>query len=122
MNFAELLIDENIDQVLALNTRFEVIVWNKACETATGVKKDEILNRNIFVFFPEMQNNRRIGDALHAALNGYRSFVPHDRSSLDAVYAEKHFIPLKDEEGTVIGILNVTHDVAHRIKAEDELR
>lgn len=120
MNWAELLIDENIDQVLALDTKFNVIVWNKACEIITGIKKSEISGRNIFDFFPEMKTNAADAGALRTALAGYKSFVPCDRA-LRTEYVEKHFIPLKDEQGTVIGILIIKHDVAHRVKAEQEL-
>lgn len=119
MNLAELLIDENIDQVLALNTGLEVIVWNKACELATGIKKEDIIGKPVIDFLPEMQQDIAMAEALDAATRGYKSFVPH---GLGDDYTEKHFIPLKNDSDTVIGILIITHDVAHRIKAEQELK
>lgn len=121
MNLSELLIDENVDQVLALNTRSEIIVWNKTCETVTGLKKEDAIGKNIFSVFPEMMNNSADTDALNAAIAGVKSFVPYNKIS-GSGYLEKNFIPLKDEEEKVIGILIIKHDVAHRIQTENELR
>ncbi len=122
MDLAEQLLEENIDQVLALTTGFEVVAWNKACEIATGIGKEAILGKRIFDFFPGMEQNKALHNAMTAALNGFKSFVPHDRNDPLRQYVENHFIPLKNASGVVTGILNVIHNVAHRIKAEDELR
>jgi PAS domain S-box-containing protein len=122
MNLAELLVDESIDRVLALDVRFHVIEWNKACETITGIKRTQILDKSIFDFFPEMKTNNTTFNALNAALKGYKSFIPHEDAADARQYAEHHIIPLKDNDDKVIGISIVTHDVAHRIKAENELR
>lgn len=122
MNLGELLIDESIDQVFALNTTFEVIVWNKACEIATGIEKNEIIGKNVYDRLPGMKENDTIRQALDAALRGNRSFVPHNKASHDKYYAERHFLPLRDDDRNIIGILVVTRDVAHRVKAEQELR
>ncbi len=37
------------------------------------------------------------------------------------MHAENHFIPLKDEDN-IIGVMNLVHDVSHRIKAEEQLQ
>lgn len=121
MDLAELLIDENVDQVLAMNTRFEIIAWNKTCELVTGVKKNEITGKNIFEFFPAMKADRAVYDALKAGLQGLKSFIPYDRLAANG-FVEMHVIPLKDEQDAVTGILMIKHDVAHRIKAELELK
>lgn len=121
MNLTELILDENIDRVLVLDTGFKVIAWNKACELATGIKKDAIIGKNLFDYFPELQKDVNISAALTAALDGRKSFVPAGGQGRHSKYAENHFIPLKDASGQVIGILNVTHDVAHRINTESEL-
>jgi signal transduction histidine kinase len=45
-----------------------------------------------------------------------------DKSKLHRYYYENHFIPLKENGRKVIGVMNIMHDVAHRIKAENQLR
>ncbi len=120
MDLAELLVNENVDQVLALNARFEIIVWNKACELITGLKKEEAIGKSVFSVFPEMRSEQANADALDAALRGEKSFVPYNRTSAEG-FVEKHFIPLAAEQ-SVIGVLIVKHDVAHREKVESELR
>lgn len=121
MNLAELLIDENIDQVLAFNTRSEIIFWNKTCESITGIKKEDAVGKSIFSIFPELNTDADNSAALLAASNGQKSFIPCKRL-VAGDYVEKHFIPLKDEAGQVIGILLIKHNVAHRVQTENELR
>jgi len=122
MNLTELLVNESIDRILALDVRFHVTEWNKACETITGIKRSQILGKSIFDFLPEMKTNKTTFNALNAALKGYRSFIPHEDAANAADYTEHHIIPLKDSNEKVIGVSIVTHDIAHRLKTENELR
>lgn len=121
MNLTDLVIDESIDRVVVLNKEFKVILWNKACEIVTGIKRCAILDKPIFDVFPELKINDKINKALENALKGFKSFVPHESSMLSKEYVENHFIPLKNDEGEVFAIVIVIHDVAHRIKYEKNI-
>jgi PAS domain S-box-containing protein len=121
MNLAELLVDENIDQVLALNTRSEIIFWNKTCETVTGIKKEDAVGKDVFSVLPQLVTDADDSAALLAAGNGQKCFVPYKKSSAGK-HIEKHFVPLKDDMGHVMGVMIIKHDVAHLVKAENELR
>jgi PAS domain S-box-containing protein len=119
---AELINDASIDRILAINKETKIIAWNKMLESITGISKDESLGRDLFEVLPEMADIPEINRAIKSALKGFKSFVPSDKGSFSGSYCEHHFVPLHDEEGEVFGVLNIIHDVAHRIKVENELR
>lgn len=122
IHHAELLIDVSIDRVMALDPDMRVITWNKMCEQLWGRTKDEVLGRPVFEVIPEFRSAPVIHNALENALKGLKVFVPAGEGSFGGGYFEQHFIPLREEGREVEGVLVVIHDVAHRVKAENELK
>jgi PAS domain S-box-containing protein len=119
---AESLNDASIDRVMALNTFLQVVAWNKTNEQLTGIGKKEIMGRYFFEMFPEQLQDSRVTEAIEQALQGRKTFIPTGKDVLGKGYYETYFIPLVSETGTVTGILHIMHDVAHRIRAENELK
>ncbi len=113
--------DASIDQILALDLSLRVTAWNRACEQATGIPREQALGRSFTELIPAIVEFPNIMAALVKALKGLKSFVPSDKGAYNGNYSEHHFIPLKSAHG-VIGVLVVIHDVSHRLKAEQELR
>jgi PAS domain S-box-containing protein len=113
--------DASIDQILALNVSLKIIAWNRACEEATGVAKEDAIGKMFSEIWPDIVEFPKTMEALVLALKGIKSFVSWEHSAYRPGYLEHHFIPLKSPEG-VTGVMVVIHDVAHRIKAEEELR
>jgi PAS domain S-box-containing protein len=118
----ELLNDASIDRVMAFDTNLNIIAWNKTSQVLTGLRKENILGRNILEVFPELQESKASMDAIKNALKGYKVFVPGEKGPREGGYYENHYIPLKDAAERVSGVLNIKHDVAHRVKAENELK
>ncbi len=115
--------DASIDQILALDTNLHVIAWNKACEQVTGISREEAIGKPFTEVREGAQDYAHIMEALQMALKGFKSFITWEQGSYGGGYFEHHFIPLRADEGEeVTGVLNVIHDVAHRIKAEKELQ
>lgn len=117
---ALLMNDASIDQVMALDLNLCVRAWNRACEDVTGIPRIAAIGKPF--------NDVRIGaeafpeaaEALQMALQGFKSFLPWEKGAYSG-YFEHHFIPLKSAD-SVIGVLVIIHDVAHRIKAENQLQ
>lgn len=114
--------DASIDQTVALDTDLNVISWNSACERATGICAEKAIGLHYTEVYKNVVSFPEIIEALDMALQGFKSFVPWEKGSYDGNYYEHHFIPLKDEDGEVTGVLNIIHDVAHRIAAETDLK
>jgi len=122
VHFTEILNDANIDQVLAYDIHKRVTSCNKTCEIKWGIIKGKVIGKNLLESFPSFTNSNAVVEAIDLALAGFKVFVPHDKGRYDEGYYEHHFIPLKDENEKVMGAMIIIHDVAHRIKAENELK
>ncbi|MCD6062199.1 MAG: domain S-box protein [Flavipsychrobacter sp.] len=117
-----MLNDASIDQVLAFDTNMQVISWNRTCEQLTGISKEEIVGKHLLEVFPEIAANEEVMKAINNALKGFKTFVPANKGSYRGGYFESHFIPLKDDQDEVFGVMNIKHDVSHRVKVENELK
>ena len=117
----EKLNDASIDRILAFDSSLNIIAWNKTSELITGIPGEEVLGENLFKVFPDLQNCKETKAAIENALKGFKTFVPAGRQEQEGGYYENHYIPLKEKD-QVIGVLNIKHDVAHRIKTENELK
>jgi signal transduction histidine kinase len=119
-NLAMLMNDASIDQIMALDLECRVRAWNKACEDVTGIPKASALGKHFNEVRVGAEAFHDIQEGLQMALKGFKSFLPWEKGDY-AGYFEHHFIPLKSAD-KVIGILVIIHDVAHRIKAENQLQ
>jgi signal transduction histidine kinase len=121
-HLTEMLNDASIDRIMALDMSLNIIAWNRKSEEVTGVSKRTAIGSLYYTLFPEVSKNKAITNAIEQALKGRTFFLPSDKSDFEGGYYENHFIPLKDDNDTVIGIMNIKHDIAHRLKAENELK
>jgi PAS domain S-box-containing protein len=120
-NLAEKLNDASIDRVIAIDTSWKIIAWNKTTEIITGITKQQALNRQLQDVFPQLQQDYKIINAFESALKGNTCFLPSQPEAFNRNYYENHFMPLYDDHDRVIGVMNIMHDVAHRIKVEQQL-
>lgn len=118
----ELINDANTDQCLVLDTELRIISWNLACEQVTGISKASAIGKRYHDLHPDAVIAPAVAEALELALQGMKTFVPWEQGSYNGGYYEQHFVPLRNSDGGMIGVLNIIHDVAHRIKAELELK
>ena len=121
MHLAEKLNDASIDRLMAINIRWEIISWNTTSEIVTGIKKEEALGRSLVEIFPQLQEDTETMHAYTLAFQGKKSFLPAKPETFNRSYYENHFIPLFDDDKNVTGVMNVMHDVSHRIAAERKL-
>lgn len=119
---AERINDASIDRILAIDVQSRIIVWNRMCEVITGLPRETVLGKKLEEVFPGIETVVLVMEAIQMALKGYKVFVASPQSAYMDPHAELHFVPLKDEAGQVIGVLNIVHDVAHRVKMETELK
>lgn len=121
IQLAQLLVDASIDCIMAYDTNLEVVSWNTAAEVTTGISKSDAIGKNFYQLFPDYSERREVRDAVSQALAGRKVFLPASKGSHAGYYQEQHFIPLTDGRDKIVGIQNIVHDVAHRVKAEMEL-
>lgn len=122
LHLAAMVSDASIDRILALDADFNIIAWNKMCELVTGIPRETAIGSHFLDLFPDEATKKRLTSMLKQTLKGFKTFVPADHSPYPDGYYENHFIPLRNKSGEIEGVLNVIHDVAHRVKAENELK
>ena len=120
-NLEEMLNDSSIDRILAIDTEWNVIAWNQTAENITGVRKKDILGQPLTAIFPRLKEDEEFMQAFSMALKGKTVFLPSSPGKFQRDFYENHLIPLKTG-GEVAGVMNIIHDVSHRIKAERELK
>lgn len=121
-SLAEKMNDSSIDRMMAIDTDWNVIAWNNTAEQVTGISKSEIIGRKLLDALPQIKHNNELIQAIEKAFAGNKVFLPSDNNSYHRNYYENHFIPLTNPEGLVTGVMNIMHDVSHRIKAERHLQ
>ena len=132
------LIDFLPDATFVTDIDHRVVAWNRAAESMTGVKREEVLGRGDYVYalalygerrpilidLVDMKNEeieksykyiRRIGTVIHA-----EAFIPHLNGG-KGMHLWGAATPLKDQTEKRIGAIEVVRDISERKKAEDEL-
>jgi PAS domain S-box-containing protein len=118
---AELLNDSSIDRFMAIDTDWNIIAWNRSSEKLTGIQKIDIYGKKLLEVFPQFGEDKEMIDAIRLAMAGIKTFVPAQKDKFNRHHYENHFIPLTTPDGRMVGVMNLMHDVAHRIKAEQQL-
>lgn len=117
----EMLNDCSIDAIIAIDTNKNIIAWNATAENIYNKTKDEVIGMPLLQAIPSMAEDEETLKAISLARKGMKAFVPASKAYFHRRHAENHFIPLIDETG-IKGVMNLVHDVAHRIKAEEQLQ
>jgi PAS domain S-box-containing protein len=118
---ADMLNDQSIDRIMAIDEQWYIIAWNRTAEEVSGIKKAAVLGKKLLDVFPRYAGDKEMMAAIRLAFSGIKAFVPSHKEFFNRQHYENHFIPLKDEQGHIMGVMNIMHDVAHRIKAEHQL-
>lgn len=118
---ADMLNDCSIDHIMAIDIDWHIIAWNRTAEVITSMPKSDVMGKHLLQVFPQYEQDNEMMAAIDLAFNGMKSFVPALKEGLNRQHYENHFIPLKETGNQVIGVMNIMHDVSHRIKAEQQL-
>jgi PAS domain S-box-containing protein len=120
LNFIERLVDSSIDRIIALDRQMNYIYWNRTAEEYYGLKKENVVGRNLLEIFPAFINepsyqhfrNVLHGETVHIA--------PEMDQPGEETSFETFLIPIKDEQGEVAGILWMVHDFSKEVRLEYE--
>ncbi|MBD3583066.1 sensor histidine kinase [Flavobacterium selenitireducens] len=121
-NLAERIANASIDSLVALDRDLKIRSWNAITEIWSGFGNEAVIGKYFFDVFPAARQTPNLQYALQEALSGRKTFLPCGPGFYLPGHFEAHFVPLMSENGEVTGVLQIIHDVAHRVKAENELR
>lgn len=119
LTFIEKLVESSIDRIMVLDNHLNYILWNKNCEKFYGIKKEEILGKNVLELFPMFKVDPIYQDCKRA-LNGENIHIP-PRKTNDGEYNESFLVPLRNEKAEVTGLLWIIHNLSEIMQAKEKL-
>lgn len=98
------VIDSLPDPTFILDTDQRIVVWNRAAEAMTNVKREELLGKGDYAYAVPFYGERRpiLIDLLNIAEKERESSYTHVKRVADKVYAETFIQALNDGEGAYL--------------------
>ena len=111
----ESLVETSVDPIIAVDRNMNYLVWNKQCEIRFGLKKEDVIGKNVLEVFPSSINDPSYHD-FRRALGGELVHIAASKNVGDTEYGEVYLIPVKNKVGEVTAVLWVLHDLSKEIK------
>jgi PAS domain S-box-containing protein len=96
-------------------------VWNHFMEELSGLPVDAVLGQYCLDLFPFLQENG-VFDLLQRALAGEALCAPDTYFNVPETrrrgWSSECFVPLRDAQGNITGVLGTVHDISDRKQAE----
>jgi PAS domain S-box-containing protein len=108
--------------IFLLDEKGYVQNWNKGAEKITGYTAEEIIGKNLQLFYTHDDQNRNLGDALlEIALQTGKSYDEgwRIRKGGDPFWASVSTTIIRDEEQRVVGYSKIVRDLTDKKNAEE---
>ncbi|HKB15977.1 MAG TPA: PAS domain-containing protein, partial [Planctomycetota bacterium] len=123
-DFAERILRSSREAIVVVDRELRFTLWNPAAERMSGLKAEEVLDRNVFEVFPFV---REMGDqgGLFRALSGEAVSLRRRRFHIPSTgrsgLYDAQLSPLRDEKGEIVGVLSVSRDVTEEERMKETL-
>jgi PAS domain S-box-containing protein len=119
-----LLLEKSIDGIFIIDADFRIIEWNRAMTNISGERKEDIIDKSLFVSFPFFDAIEEI-KFIRKALGGEES-LSTDRpyyflSNNKKGFFEAHYTPLTNVANQVTGVLAIFRDITQLRTFDDQL-
>jgi PAS domain S-box-containing protein len=117
----EILFDNIYDRVIITDLNNNIILWNKPCEEAYGIAKDDAINHNFFDVLPKLKTEEQI-QLFKRVLSGEKITQHGIKAAFPSGYYDLHMLPLWNEnDAEVKGIIHIIHDVTKETELRKDL-
>lgn len=124
-SYYENIVENAATGIIAVDREGRITTWNRYMEEEYKIKREEMMGKNIFEFFPPIQTDD-IGQGIKTVLNSGQPLiidrVKHKTKRVGERIIDFRFYPLKNSLGEVMGIVLLNDDVTEKIKTEEELK
>ena len=119
--FLKCLLEANVDGIIAFDRECCYTTWNRAMESISGVKREDVIGRNAFELFPCLKQTGE--DKYYLEALAGNSVVAENRPYIIAQsgcsgFFDGYYSPRHDEHGEVVGGVAIIRDVTDRKLAE----
>ena len=120
MAFIETLMENLPDQLMVTDVHHNLVIVNKALEKVQGLRRDEVLHKNLFDVFPALKR-QDVLVLLAEALSGKKVQLFNQASLLKRGFINVHLAPIYGAEGEVVGVLHYLHDITKEYQLTRQL-
>ena len=117
-SFIEGLVESSPDHIIALDRNMNYAIWNKKCEEYYGLKKEQVIGKNVLEVFPTAHNTPAY-EHFRRVLKGETVHIP---ASSEGSKHEVYLLPVKNEKDDIHAILWIEHDLSKEIESENLLK
>jgi PAS domain S-box-containing protein len=124
VHLAELLVQNSVDGLFAIDLDQRYTLWNRSMEEFSQTRAADVMGRRVFDVFPFLREHG-LDEAMARALAGetvMAEAVPYVVPGAPNRYHDRHYVPLRGDDGAIIGMLGIVRDVTPRRSVEDALR
>ena len=121
LSFIENLVESSVDRIIAMDRNLNYLVWNKKCEEFYGLRKEQVIGKNLLEIFPDAQNTPTY-EQFRRVLKGETIQIHPSPGPGQTHYHEVYLIPVKNDHQEIIAILWILHDLTRQYKIENDLR
>jgi len=123
--YLQLQIDRMPIGLIVWDTEFQVQSWNPAAEKIFGFTAQEALGKHPYDLIVPKEAQPHVDDIWNRLLKGdMTAYSINDNTTKDGrtIVCDWANTPLKEADGTVVGVLSMVQDITERKRAEEALR
>lgn len=117
LSFIESLVESSPDDIIALDRNMNYLVWNKKAEEYYGLKREEVIGKNVLEVFPFVHNTPAY-EHFRKALKGESVLLPAG----DGNAYEVNLLPVKNAKEEINAILWIEHDLSKEMISEKQYK
>ena len=123
--FFNQIVSNTSDGIFVCDTNLIYTYWNPAMEKITGLKSEEVLGKSFKSLFPHTKK-QNIDSMIHTALKGKPTktddFYYEVPKTGKSGWAQSSYVPRKNNDGEIIGLIGTVQEITDRKKTEEKLR
>lgn len=113
--FAEMLIENSPNLIMAYDKNFKITAWNRKSEEHSGYPKAEALGKNMFDLFPHYNNEKWLSTMHKILVEGKSLHIPKIEFHKSPGWGECFVTPLYNSYNEITGVLSITHEITELV-------
>jgi PAS domain S-box-containing protein len=118
LSLIENIVESSVDKIIAIDRNLNYLLWNKKGEEYYGLRKEQVIGKNVLEIFPETGIMPGYDD-FRRVLKGEMIHIPANKEDKDN--HEIYLVPVKNNKGDITAILWMLHDLSKDVKAEKKI-